>query len=61
VREVNDNRGYATKSNAATMILQNKGTQHRQKTMFIHTNCEEAIELPMNHNGVSQLHVPPGT
>ena len=46
-------------SNAATMTLQKKGTHQRQKTMFIHRNREEAIQLPMDHNGAPYLNTCP--
>jgi len=57
MREVSIEVINETESNAATMTIQNKGTWQRQKTMFIHTNCEEAIQLPMDHNGAPQLHM----
>jgi len=54
---VSDNEGYEAESHAATMILQNKGTQQRQKTIFINTYHEEATQLLKDHNGVPQLHI----
>jgi len=60
VREVIDNRGYKAESNTlvVTITLQNSHVPET-KTMFIHKNHKEVIQLPMDYNRVPQLHLCP--
>jgi len=57
VREVSENGGFEAESDTATMTLQNKGTYlyQRKKAIFINTDHEEAMQLPMELDGVSSV------
>ena len=55
--EINFNGGNEAESNAATKTLQlhNKGMYQKPKTTCIQTNCDKAIQLHMEHNGIPQI------
>jgi len=59
VREVRNSKGYEAESKAINMKFQSKIMQQRKRTTFIHTNCEEVIDLPTDHNKVLFPHVCP--
>ena len=50
-----ENRSYKAESNAATMTLQNKDTLAKANK-FLSTQIMEAIQFPMDRNGVRKLH-----
>jgi len=59
VREARNSKGYEAESKAINMKFHSKSMQQSKRTTFIHTNCEEVIDLPMDHNKVPFPHVCP--
>jgi len=59
VREVRNSKGYEAESKVINMKFHSKIMQQRRRITVIHTNCEEVIDLPTDHNEVLFPHVCP--